>query len=201
MTRDDSGSVAVPRHREGVATVGRAQQADITTLRIDALNHALRGLPEERTRYRARIELGGRDTKEVMAALKPWLAKCDNNGPNSQHDLMEALWLHQSHNVVDEPLLKRMLRSPDFHARAAATRVLCYWRDGIQDPLSLLKVQANDEHPRVRLEAIRACSFFTTAQATEVALEVLTHPMDKYLKYTLDETMNTLDRFTKQARD
>jgi len=25
--------------------------------------------------------------------------------------------------------------------------------------------------------------------------------MDTYLKYTLDETMNTLDRFTKQARE
>jgi O-acetyl-ADP-ribose deacetylase (regulator of RNase III) len=40
MTRDDSGSVAVPRHREGVATVGRAQQADITTLRVDAIVNA-----------------------------------------------------------------------------------------------------------------------------------------------------------------
>jgi hypothetical protein len=94
-----------------------------------------------------------------------------------------------------------MLRSPDLHARAAATRVLCYWRDRVQDPLALLKGQANDEHPRVRLEAVRACSFFTTAQAAEVALEVLNHPMDSYLKYTLDETMNTLDRFTKKASE
>ena len=37
--------------------------------------------------------------------------------------------------------------------------------------------------------------------ATEAALEVLNHPMDKYLQYTLDETMNTLDRFTKQAKE
>ena len=79
-------------------------------------------------------------------------------------------------------------------ARAAATRVLCYWRDRIPYALGLLKVQASDEHPRVRLEAARAASFFTTPQAAEVALEVLNHPMDKYLKYTLDETMNTLDR-------
>ena len=33
-------------------------------------------------------------------------------------------------------------------ARAAATRVLCYWRDRVPDPLELLKVQANDAHPR-----------------------------------------------------
>jgi len=65
----------------------------------------------------------------------------------------------------------------------------------------LLKVQANDEHPRVRLEAVRACSFFASPQAAEVALEALNHPMDKYLQYTMDETMNTLDRFTKQAKE
>jgi len=157
--------------------------------------------PEDRVRYRARIELGGRDSKEVLAAVDDWKAKLDSKDPNYEHNLMEALWVHQYQNAVDEPLLKRMLRSPDVHARAAATRVLCYWRDRVQDPLGLLKVQTNDDHPRVRLEAVRACSFFTTAQAAEVALEVLNHPMDSYLKYTLDETMSTLDRFTKQARE
>ena len=32
-----------------------------------------------------------------------------------------------------------MLTSPDFRARAAATRVLCYWRDRVPDALELLK--------------------------------------------------------------
>jgi len=157
--------------------------------------------PEDRVRSRARIELSGRDTKQVIAALEKWISKLDTNDANHQHDLMEALWLHQSHNVVNESLLKTMLRSPDFHGRAAATRVLCYWRDRVQDPIGLLKAQAKDEHPRVRLEAVRACSFFTTPQAAEVALDVLNHPMDKYLQYTLDETMNTLDRFTKTPKE
>jgi len=70
-----------------------------------------------------------------------------------EHHLTEALWVHQWHNVVDEDLLKRMLRSPDYHARAAATHVLCYWRDRVKDALALLKIQAEDESPRVRLEA------------------------------------------------
>jgi glucose/arabinose dehydrogenase/lysophospholipase L1-like esterase len=156
--------------------------------------------PNDRVRALARIELGGRDTKEVIAEVKTWTAKLDSKSPNHEHDLLETLWVYQYHNVVNEPLLKQMLRSPDFHARAAATRVLCYWRDRVQDPLALLKVQAGDENPRVRLEAVRAASFFTTPQAAEVALETLNHPMDKYLKYTLDETMNTLDRFTKSVK-
>jgi hypothetical protein len=156
--------------------------------------------PEDRIRSRAKIELSGRDTTEVISALQTWIAQLDPKDPNHEHDLMEALWVYQYHNVVNERLLKQMLRSTDFHARAAATRLLCYWRDRVQDPLGLLKAQTADDHPRVRLEAVRACSFFTTPQAAEVALEVLNQPMDDYLKYTLDETMNTLDRFIKPPK-
>jgi hypothetical protein len=111
--------------------------------------------------------------------------------------MMEALWVQQWHNRVDEALLKRMLRSRDPLARAAATRVLCYWRDRIANPLALLKVQANDEHPAVRLEAVRAASFFQSSEAAKVALESLNHPQDRFLSYTLDQAMKTLDRFIK----
>jgi glucose/arabinose dehydrogenase len=156
--------------------------------------------PEDRLRSRAKIELGSRDTREVITALDQWISHLEAKDPNHEHDLMEALWVYQYHNTVNEPLLKRMLRSSDFHARSAATRLLGYWRDRVADPLGLLKIQAGDDHPRVRLEAVRACSFFTTAQAAEVALEVLNHPMDEYLKYTLDETMNTLDQFIKPPK-
>ena len=69
------------------------------------------------------------------------------------HGLLEALWAHQSHNVVDVDLLKQLLGAKDFRARAAATRVLCYWRDRVDNPLERLRNQVNDEHPRVRLEA------------------------------------------------
>ena len=53
-------------------------------------------------------------------------------------------------------LLKKLLSCSEPRARAAATRVLCYWRDRVDEPLDLLRKQVNDEHPRVRLEAIRA---------------------------------------------
>jgi glucose/arabinose dehydrogenase/lysophospholipase L1-like esterase len=157
--------------------------------------------PEDRLRGRARIELGSREAAEVMTALTAWVSSLDAKDPDYEHHLLEALWLHQSFNMVDEALLKRLLRANDFRARAAATRVLCYWRDRVPDALALIRAQANDDQPRVRLEAVRAASFFTTAQAAEVALEALNHPMDPYLQYTLDETMSTLDRFTKPAKE
>jgi glucose/arabinose dehydrogenase/azurin len=151
--------------------------------------------PEDRVRYRARIELGARETKDVLAAVQTWIDRLDPKDPKHEHHLMEALWVHQWHNRVNEKLLGRMLRSSDPWARAAATRVLCYWRDRVPNALPLLKVQATDEHPGVRLEAVRAASFFQTPEAAAVAVASLERPQDRFLKYTLDQAMNTLKAF------
>jgi len=153
--------------------------------------------PEDRVRYRAKIELSSRDTTRVLAALQVWIDHLDPKDPKFEHHMMEALWVHQWHNRVDEALLKRMLRSSEPWARAAATRVLCYWRDRVANPLALLKVQVADEHPAVRLEAIRTASFFQTQEAAEIALASLDKPTDRFLTYTLDQTMLTLKPFIK----
>ncbi len=100
---------------------------------------------------------------------------------------------------MDIDLLKRVLRSPEPNARAAATRVLCYQRGQVPDALALLKVQAGDESPRVRLEAIRAASFFRTAEAATVALTALDSPTDYYIDYTMKETMKQLEQFWRPA--
>ncbi|EEF59035.1 PVC-type heme-binding CxxCH protein [Pedosphaera parvula] len=149
--------------------------------------------PENRTRELAKVELGKRNTKEVIAAVKKWVTKLDKNDPAYEHHIMEALWVHQWHNSVDADLLKRMLHSPEPRARAAAGRVLCYWRDRVPEAITLFKSLADDENPRVRLEAVRAASFFQTAESVDVALTALKHPTDYYLDYTLHETLRQLD--------
>ena len=75
--------------------------------------------------------------------------------------------------------------------------MLCYWRDRVPSPLTLLKTQATDAHPAVRLEAVRAASFFRTTEAAEVALASLAQPQDRFLTYTLDQAMNTLKPFVR----
>jgi lysophospholipase L1-like esterase len=152
---------------------------------------------EDRTRFRARRELRERPEHDVLSALDKWTASLSKSDPEYWRQVLEALWLRQSLDEVDIPLLKQVLTCPEPRARAAATRVLCYWRDRISDTLDLLRKQVNDEHPRVRLEAIRALSFFDrdqVATAEEIALESLLHPQDDYLEYTLNETNKTLDR-------
>jgi putative heme-binding domain-containing protein len=148
--------------------------------------------PEDRVRYRAKIELGGRDTNQVIAATDRWVTALDKNSPEYAHDLLEALWVHQYHNVVNVDLLKDVLASSDFRARAAAGRVLCYWRDRVPDSLEIFKKLAADEHPRVRLEAVRAASFYTAPDAVEVVMKSADRPSDPYLDFVRNETMKTL---------
>jgi putative heme-binding domain-containing protein len=155
--------------------------------------------PEDRVRQRVRVELSGRKTEEVIPALRKWLAGLDKNDRDYEHHLLEALWQHQSHDVVDEDLLRRELRCAEPRARAAATRVLRYWRDRVPGALDLLQVQANDEHPRVRLEAVIACSFFDDAKAATIALDALKHPRDEFIDFGVKETMTQLDGQWKAA--
>jgi glucose/arabinose dehydrogenase len=154
--------------------------------------------PEEQTRYRARRELRIHPSDDVVSSVMQWLSGLDRTDPHFEHQRLEALWVLQHHNRVHRDLLVSVLESPEPRARAAATRVLCYTRDQIHDTLDLLAARALDEHPRVRLEAIRACSFFTgddAARAAEIALSSLEKPTDDYLDYTLKETMDTLDPY------
>jgi putative heme-binding domain-containing protein len=155
--------------------------------------------PEDRVRYRAKIELGERDSSQVITAVGTWLGALDANDPEYEHHRLEALWVHQYHDVVDLDLLDRVLKSADGRARAAATRVLCYWRDRVPDALDRLKSLAADPHPRVRLEAVRAASFFPTAEAIEIALVTAEHPSDLFLDYCRSETMRTLDPYWRRA--
>ncbi|MFM1748827.1 MAG: hypothetical protein RLZZ188_2493 [Verrucomicrobiota bacterium] len=147
---------------------------------------------ENHIRNLAKIELGNHDSERVVAAAKAWAAKLDPAAPDHAHHLAEALWVHQWHNRVDLDLLSRQLNSPSADARAAAVRVLCYWREKVPNALAELRRLAVDEHPRVRLQAVRAASFFTVVEATEVALAALQKPVDYYLDYVIGETLRQL---------
>jgi glucose/arabinose dehydrogenase/azurin len=149
--------------------------------------------PENQTRTLAKVELGKHEPGEVIEALKAWTKSLSPGDPAYEHELTEALWVHQWMDVVDVELLKQRLESPEPRARAAATRVLCYWRDRVPNALELLARRAADSNPRVRLEAVRAASFFSSPVAVDVALTVLKQETDYYLDYTLNETMRQLE--------
>ncbi|MDZ4852358.1 MAG: PVC-type heme-binding CxxCH protein [Pirellulaceae bacterium] len=158
---------------------------------IPALLDLLR-LPENNTRYRVRRELAERKTVDVMAAMKAWNKRLDKSDPEYEHLLLESLWLCQTHNVVDADLLQQLLDAKDHRARSAAVRVLSFWMDQLPNAFVLIKPRILDPHSQVRLEAVRALSFSEGDVAVELALDILSKPMDEMLQYTLDETMRAL---------
>lgn len=154
--------------------------------------------PEDRVRYRAKIELGGRDSTEVTKAAAAW-APDPKAEDWHEHMQLEMLWLHQYHNVVNVGMLKKVLASPDYRARAAAVRVLTYWRDRVPGALELVKKAAADDSPRVRLMAVWAASYFTQPEAAEVVFIAQDKPADSFVDHVAKETMRTLGPLVKQA--
>ena len=96
----------------------------------------------------------------------------DPKRPEYEHHMMEALWVQQWHNRVDRAAAEAdaALARPVGAGRRDA-RPLLLARPRSPTPLALLKVQANDDIPAVRLKAVRAASFFQTSDAAVVALE------------------------------
>ncbi|MSR32671.1 MAG: c-type cytochrome [Gemmataceae bacterium] len=154
---------------------------------------------EDRVRYRVRLELDGRKTSEVTTALLGWVKNLDAKSANFEKYRLEALWIFQRHNVINQDLLSQVLRSPEPNARAAATRVLQIWSDRVSNALDLLKVQAGDDHPRVRVEALRAASYFNTPEAMEVVFIASAKPSEPGIDYVKGETLRVLEPIWKDA--
>jgi putative heme-binding domain-containing protein len=142
--------------------------------------------PEDWTRHHARLSLKERGAS-VLPELKAWTAKQDK-----EEFRLEALWTYQALDVVEPKLLASLLQARDYRIRAAAVRVVSAWHDRLSEPLNLLAPRVADEHPQVRLEAVRALGRIPDVGAAELALKALDKPLDKYLEYSLWLTLREL---------
>jgi putative membrane-bound dehydrogenase-like protein len=149
---------------------------------------------ENATRQLAQRELQGRATEQVIIHLKNWMNKLDSAHPEYERHLLESLWIYQRHEVVEPKLLIRLLDAKDFRVRASATRVLRFWQDRMDHSIELLEKMVEDDHARVRLQAVLACGFNSSDRAVSVALRATRHPMDAGLRNALDDTMDYFDR-------
>ena len=89
---------------------------------LENLKHPVNGV-----RHRTRVELSAHDSKKVVAATQKWMANFNPHDETEAHHLLEALWLHQQHNVKNEELLKTLLASKVKHAAHAAKTVQHFW--------------------------------------------------------------------------
>ncbi|WP_247237868.1 PVC-type heme-binding CxxCH protein [Telluribacter sp. SYSU D00476] len=163
---------------------------------LDALK-----LPEDWTRLQAKQLLKTRGANEVVPALQKWTASLDKKDTNYEHQLLEALWLYQALDTVNEPLLLSLLNAEKHQARAAGIRALQLWHDKIANVPALLTKAVADKHPQVRLEAVIALRDVKTAEAARTALAVLEQPMDEFLDFALWQTTRELEpQWTKRLK-
>jgi len=113
---------------------------------LDLLRH-----PQDLVRDHARRKL--RHTRGIVQILDRWLKTVDMD-----ESVLEALWILQDQGVVRKSLLKKLLDSSDARIRAAATHLIRFQADKLENPLALLKKMAKDSHKRVRTEVIHVVS-------------------------------------------
>ena len=146
-------------------------------------------LPEYRSRYRTQRELRGRDSDEVVAYAKEWVAGLDKDGPNHERWLLEALWATWGANQVDEELLEAALAAEDYRVRAGAVNVLRYNMDRVAGGAELLNTAAADPHGRVRLTAVIAATWLPEDVGRMVIATAQQHPVDDWMQDTYDAAL------------
>ncbi len=154
---------------------------------LDLLN-----APENWVRLHAKLELKRRDHDEVAAALTAWLSELDPQATSYDHQRLEAMWLLQCLNRSHEPMLASLLQSPDHRTRAAAMRVVGWRQKELDSSLQYMTAGVHDDHPQVRLEAVRALALRQRRDAAEIAMLALNKPMDRFLDFALWRTMREL---------
>ena len=88
--------------------------------------------PDMNVRHRTRVEISERNTDEVIKATQEWVKQFDPAKAADGIPMLEALWVHQQHNVRDMDLLEKVLGSADKHVQKGAEMVKHWW--GPADP-------------------------------------------------------------------
>lgn len=139
--------------------------------------------PERWTRYQAKRLLFDMPADEVLKAAEAFIAKNDD-----EHLLMEVCGVFESHEATNAELVKRLLAAKDARVRAYGARAA----GKLPNALELLAQAVRDEHPRVRLEAVVACSHVAKPEAVEVVVQTLDKPTDKFIDYALKQVVKSL---------
>jgi putative heme-binding domain-containing protein len=155
--------------------------------------------PLRRTRKLAKLRLMDLPKAKAIAATQQWVDALKPTDPALEAKLFEAIGVFESHEVMNRPLLERLLASKDYRARAYATRVVGRWHDRLKNPLALLRSSATDEHSRVRLEAIVAVSDVHEAESIAIAAQAADGSADRFITFAFKNAVHALSSKWKPA--
>jgi glucose/arabinose dehydrogenase/azurin len=166
-------------------------RTDLTKQSLPALFDNLK-VYEDRFRYRTRGLIRTQEPTAVLPALATWVSGLSPSDADYEHHLLEALWLYQDFDEVNEPLLRKLLAAKEYRARAATLRVLRFWKDRVPGSLDVFRTAIHDPSPRVRLEAVVALSYYESPEAVAASLDLTDYQQDYYLDYARSETIKAL---------
>ncbi|QDT15727.1 PVC-type heme-binding CxxCH protein [Alienimonas californiensis] len=161
-------------------------------------------------RYRARLELSGRDAAEVLREIAAFTDSLDPKQGDADRDaaqaLLECLWVHEEFRVPNIDLVKKTFQAEEPRVRAAAIRTLGHWAQHLQGgkPMTghlpgwdaLLLAAATDESALVRAEALKAAVEFAdyeSAAPAEAIFAAATRPTDPELNDVLEYARGEID--------
>ncbi|HAV64143.1 MAG TPA: hypothetical protein DCY13_17480, partial [Verrucomicrobiales bacterium] len=169
----ESGRIWRVTYRGGpVAAANTDHQTAATSTLLDLLNSPNGQI--QKSAYRMLTERG----ESILGELKEWTSR-----RGSEQEQLRALWLYQALDRINPPLLKQLLEAKDARVRAGATRVLSHWAPWIEGGQDLLASRSRDEHPRVRVEALRGLARTPSAETAALVLAVTDRPMDRFVEY------------------
>lgn len=140
---------------------------------------------ENGVRYRARIELSSRDSKDVAAAVAEFAKDRDIQQQKDAQALLECLWVLEEHRLPHAELLTKVAEAQEPKVRAAAIRTLGHWGSVVENWKPLLLNAAADESALVRAEAVKAAVSFEEATAAEVIFSAATSALDPEMEAVL----------------
>lgn len=150
------------------------------------------------TRYRARLELSGRDSDDIAQQVQEFADGLNPRLVSRERDqaqaLLESLWVFEEHRIPNIALLTKVFQADEPRVRAAAIRTLGHWAGNVNDWESILQAASQDDSPLVRAEAVKAAIEFSGEDAaTETIFEVASRPIDSELEAVLKYSKRTID--------
>ncbi|WP_404304401.1 PVC-type heme-binding CxxCH protein [Neorhodopirellula lusitana] len=145
-------------------------------------------LPEVNARKRSHRELRGRDKQAVLDAA----TKFASDNSDNERLVLEALWATWGQQSPSTDLLEQCMQAKDHRVRAAAARVVRHCLHLLDHPETYLLAAAQDEHPRVRLEALSAGSWLGGQAGAEILLTVASYKTDRWIRNALNSAMMLL---------
>lgn len=140
---------------------------------------------EDSTRYRARLELSGRNDGDIVRDVGTFFAKLDVSDADDAQAMLECLWVLEERRLPNAAMLQAVFQAEEPRVRAAAIRTLGHWGDAVNGWEDLLVAASRDDSALVRAEAVKAAVEFEGVTAAEVIFETATRPTDAELDVVL----------------